>query len=176
MNKAIFLDKDWTLVDNSMYPLVPTDDILPWVIEWLKWINDNTDYLLFIVSNQSFINKWQMTQEETESVFKALSFKLRQNWIKIDWYTYCPHISSEKCDCRKPKTTMVEELARKYNIIIPESFVVWDSLVDQRLAQNLWTKFIAVRNKFTTDPPDFEDTCVTLAIDNFRELIKTNIF
>lgn len=176
MKKAIFLDKDWTLVDNSMYPLIATDDILPWVFEWLKWIKDNTDYLLFIVSNQSFISKWTMIREETEAVFKTLCFKLNQNWIKIEEYVYCPHKSWDNCDCRKPKTFLVDELVKKYWLSLSESFVIWDSCLDQGLAKNLWTKFIAVKNNFTTDPPNFDDESITLIIDNFTQLINSNIF
>ena len=176
MIKAIFFDKDWTLVENNMYPLVPTDDILPFVIEWLKNIK-HLGYKFFIVSNQSFINKWDVSIDEAESVFKTLLFKFRQNWIIFEDYVYCPHISSENCDCRKPWTVLVDALVKKYNIDVKNSFVIWDSDNDFKLALNLWSNFIAVNKKSTTDKPDFSDERIKYVFDDFRwivEILKMN--
>lgn len=156
MNKAIFLDKDWTLVDNSTYPEVPKNDILPWVIEWLKDLK-NTWFLLFIISNQSFINKWQATEEQINKDFEALLNKFETWWVKIDWYYYCPHRWDENCECRKPKTTLVDRLVKEYDIDINQSWVIWDSIQDQELAKNLWCKLIIVKNENTTNLPNSWD-------------------
>lgn len=170
MIKAIFFDKDWTLVENNMYPLVPTDDILPFVIEWLKNI-EHLGYKFFIVSNQSFINKWDISIDEAESVFKTLLFKFRQNWIIFEDYIYCPHMSDEKCVCRKPKTKLVTELVKEYNIDIKNSFVIWDADWDFKLALNLWCEFIAINKDSTTDKPDFNDKRIKYVVDDFRGVV-----
>ena len=168
MNKIIFFDKDGTLVENDMYPLAPTDDILPHVIEWLQWIVKNTDYKLFIVSNQSFIGKWMITQDEAESVFKTLLFKFKQYWIKFEWYTYCPHIEKDDCSCRKPKTKLIDDLIKDYDIDIENSFVVWDSKSDFFLSLNLWMKYIQINKNSTTDKPDYSDPRLKFIVDDFR--------
>ena len=172
MNKAIFFDKDGTLVENNMYPLAPTDDILPHVIEWLQWISKNTDYKLFIVSNQSFVNKWIMSKKEVESVFKTLLFKFRQYWIYFEECVYCPHIKSDNCNCRKPKTLLVDELIKKYDINIKNSFVVWDSKSDFNLALNLDLNYIQINKDSTTDKTDLSDKRLKNIVDDFRWVVE----
>lgn len=169
MQKALFIDKDWTLVSNDIYPLVPTDDILPWVIEWLKWISNNTDYKLFIISNQSFIWKWKISQDLAEAIFKVLIFKLNQQWVRIDWYFYCPHKKEDNCPCRKPKTLLLDPVIKLNDIDLSQSYVIWDSHDDYELSNNLWTKFIHVSNAFTTDTPKTKERLIN--VNSFEEII-----
>ena len=171
MNKAIFFDKDGTLVENNMYPLAPTDDILPYVIEWLQWISQNTDYKLFIVSNQSFIGKWIMSPLEAESVFRTLLFKFKQYGIIFEEYVYCPHTKSDDCNCRKPKTALVDDLVKKYEIDIENSFVVWDSKSDFLLSENLGANYIQINKDSTTDKPDLSDTRLKYIVNDFRGVV-----
>ena len=171
MNKAIFFDKDGTLVENNMYPLAPTDDILPHVIEWLQWISKNTNYKLFIVSNQSFVNKWMMSDFEAESVFKTLLFKFRQYGVNFEEYVYCPHVKNDDCDCRKPKTTLVDDLVNRYDIDVKNSYVIWDSKSDFYLALNLGTNYIQINKNSTTDKPDLSDSRLKYIVDDFRGVV-----
>ena len=107
-NKAAFLDKDGTLVDNSRYPLViPTDGLLVnEVVDGLLYLQER-GYKLFIISNQSWISKGQLTQEQVEKVFQSLITKLQNHGVIISDYYYCPHRKVHNCECKKPKTKLV---------------------------------------------------------------------
>ena len=67
LHKAVFLDKDGTLVDNSGYPeVIPTDKLLAEeVIDGLRYLQEK-GYRLFIVSNQSWISKGRLSQQQVE--------------------------------------------------------------------------------------------------------------
>ena len=79
MKRAVFLDKDGTLVDNSGYPkIIPGHDLLEYnVVEGLRYLKEK-GYKLIIVSNQPWIAKKIMTEEEVENVFRKLNEKLEE--------------------------------------------------------------------------------------------------
>lgn len=128
MNKAFFIDKDGTIVDNSKYPkIIPSDEILEdKVIEGLRYLEEK-DYKLIIISNQPWISKGKMSKDEVEDIFKSLVKKLKDKGIKIEDYFYCPHKNEDECLCRKPKPGMILKAAEKHNIDLEKSFMIGDT-------------------------------------------------
>jgi D-glycero-D-manno-heptose 1,7-bisphosphate phosphatase len=182
MNKAFFLDKDGTLVDNSNYPKkIPTDkklglDFIPSdklleddVIEGLKYIQKK-GYKLFIVSNQPWITKGHLDIKEVESIFQNLVEKLRLQGIFIEEYFYCPHQTSDNCECKKPKPKMIFDAAKKYEINLDESYMVGDMDLDILTGQNAGTKTILV---LTGCGKEFKNIAKpTYILKNLNEIIK----
>lgn len=126
MQKAVFLDKDGTLVDNSQYPkIIPKDKLLGDILEGLKYIQ-NKRYKIFILSNQPWIAKGKMTKNEVEQVFRNITQKLKGKGITIDDYFYCPHQSSDNCKCKKPKNNLIKKAAKKHNINLKHSYIIGD--------------------------------------------------
>jgi D,D-heptose 1,7-bisphosphate phosphatase len=121
-NKAIFLDRDWTLNYDSTYVYKLKDlKILNGVKEWLE-ILKNLWYKLIIVSNQSWIWRWYYTMEDCNNFNKELE---QQLWIKFDDIYICPHLSEENCECRKPKTLFIEKATKKFNLNISQCYMIW---------------------------------------------------
>lgn len=182
MNKAFFIDKDGTLVDNSKCPrTIPTNkklglDVIPSdkllendVLEGLKYIQEK-GYKLFIVSNQSWIAKGHLNTYEVENVFKSLVEKLRLQDIFIEEYLYCPHQSSDNCDCKKPKPKMILDAAKKHEINLKESYFVGDMDLDILTGQNAGTKTILV---LTGRGNDFKDIVKsTYILKNINKIIE----
>jgi histidinol phosphatase-like enzyme len=67
---------------------------------------------------------------------------------RIDAVYYCPHASADRCDCRKPKTGMLERAAREHSLELGRSFVVGDSYGDIELARNVSARSILVRTGY----------------------------
>lgn len=155
-NRAFFLDKDGTLVEASGYPdIIPSDKLLrDHIIKGLKAIQDR-DYHLFIVSNQPWIAKGRLTEEETHTIFKNVTAQLAAENILIKEYTFCPHQSSDNCPCKKPKTLLYEELAKKHSINIKESYFVGDMDADIEAGKKLGGRTILV---LTGEGKRFENT------------------
>lgn len=136
-HKAVFLDKDGTIVDNSMYPdEIPTDKIYPESVEALK-ILKSVGYKLIIVSNQSWIAKGKMTQEQVEDVFQSIIRQYRDKGIKIDDYFYCPHTRHDGCECKKPGTGILEKAIKEHSISIGESYMIGDTYKDAVAGRNM---------------------------------------
>ena len=123
--KAIILDRDGTLIEDRNYAYKIEDlEILSGVIEGLKYLQ--SDFVFFIVTNQSGIGRGYYTVEDFEKFNTHLLEILDKNDIKILKTYYCPHLKEDKCDCRKPKTKYINEIINEFNVDIKESWMVGD--------------------------------------------------
>jgi len=133
MNKAIFLDRDGVLVDNSEHYYIWKSDQLTLVdgaIENLKMLSLK-GFQLFIVSNQGGISRRLYSKEDILKLHRELIRTFKANNIEIAEIAFCPHHPEvEKCLCRKPDSLMLEKLIAKYRIRKEESYMIGDSQSD----------------------------------------------
>jgi len=166
--KAFFIDKDGTIVDNSKYPdVIPTDELLLQDILGGLRLIQNRGYQIFIVSNQSAIAKGRLSFSEVERIFQNIVKKLEKYNIQIRAYVYCPHKSEDNCECKKPKTQLIDKLVELYEIDRGESFVVGDMDKDVFLAKNAGIKSVLVK---TGRGVDFMHTEPDYIISNLNEI------
>jgi histidinol phosphatase-like enzyme len=66
----------------------------------------------------------------------------------LDGVYYCPHGSAESCDCRKPKTGMLERAAREHQLDLARSYVVGDRYGDMELAFRAGCRGVFVRSGY----------------------------
>jgi len=135
--KAIFLDRDGVLINNS-------DHYYVWKDEQLKFVDGIFDnlkllllkgYQLFIVSNQGGISKGLYSKEDILNLHSRLLQTFRNNNIEITEIVFCPHhLEFEKCMCRKPDSIMIEKLLAKYKLNREESWFIGDSHSDMNAA------------------------------------------
>lgn len=169
MRGAFFIDKDGTLVDNSGYPdIIPSDTILEQVVDGLKYIK-NKGYKIIIVSNQPWIAKKRLTIEQVEQTFKSLINKLNEMGVSVDDYFYCPHQTSDNCECKKPKPKLVLEAAEKHNIDLNDSFFIGDMDADILLGKNLGIKTVLV---LTGMGRNFQNVGADYVLNNINEIQK----
>lgn len=151
MKKAIFLDRDGTIIEEKNYLSKKEDvKILEYAIDGLKLLQDS-GYMLFIVSNQSGVARGYFSEETVNEINNYLKELLALHKIVIDEISYCPHLKTGKinfykqdCDCRKPKTGMIMNLVKKYDIDLSKSYIIGDKMSDLELAKNCNCKGIIV--------------------------------
>ena len=142
-NKAIFLDRDWTINHDGWY-LHKIEDVK--VLSWAKeWLNKLTDlwYKLIIITNQSWIWRWYYTLDDCNKFNEELE---RQLWLKFDWIYTCPHSPDDNCECRKPKTLLIEKAIKKFNLDIYKCFFVWDKESDIQTGINAGCKTVLIND------------------------------
>jgi D-glycero-D-manno-heptose 1,7-bisphosphate phosphatase len=146
-NKAIFLDRDGLINDNSIaYYIHKKEDfkINPGVIKCLKAFFDK-GYILIIITNQGGIARKEYNNSDVELLNEFLNQTLKKEGIKITEIYHCPHHSSvSKCLCRKPASLLFEKAMAKYNIDKAQSFMIGDSERDIVAAENAGIKGIKV--------------------------------
>ena len=146
MNKAIFLDKDGTIVDDAGSPYqIPSDKLLLNDVEdGLRYLHQQ-GYLLFLISNQGWIAQKRLTIQQVEGYFQNIVSQLRAKSIPITAYYFCPHVTKDNCECRKPKPFFVLQAAKKYNIDLSNSYFIGDTDKDIETGKNAGTKTILVK-------------------------------
>jgi D-glycero-D-manno-heptose 1,7-bisphosphate phosphatase len=145
MNKAIFLDRDGTVIKEK--PGVYLGD--PAKVRLYKntfaafKLFKKAGYKIFIVSNQSGIGRGYF-DEKTVKATNDRMLKLLKPAANIDDIAYCPHAPQENCSCRKPAPEMGLKLIRKYNINPEKSFMIGDKKSDIDFGKNIGAKTILV--------------------------------
>lgn len=145
-----FLDRDGTLIHEPQDGLVRPEGfrVLPNVIEGLKSLKAQ-GYALVMITNQSFLgsSKRQQCFEDTQ---KMLFAALRAEGLVFDFVFLCPHSEEECCNCRKPKTGMVDAFLRTHEIDKARSIVVGDrESADGGFAKAIGVKFLKMESNGT---------------------------
>ncbi len=60
-----------------------------------------------------------------------------------DWFI-CPHDSGDNCNCRKPKTGLLEQAREKYDLNLEECYVIGDRWSDMAAGGKMGCKLILV--------------------------------
>ncbi|MCX7990969.1 MAG: HAD-IIIA family hydrolase [Proteobacteria bacterium] len=144
MRKIVFLDRDGTICEDSDY----LDDFRKMKIFSFSYdalaIIKNKGYEIYVITNQSGVAKGKFSLEEAENQKKFVLAYFNREKKLIEDYLYCPHHKegvvekfSFECNCRKPKTGMIEKINTLSEIDRKNSYVVGDKLIDIELAVNL---------------------------------------
>jgi len=137
--KAVFLDKDGTLIEDKNY-LNSFDDlvVLPHVKETLSRLKE-TGYKLIGITNQSGIARGIVD----ESFVKESNLYLEKE-LGIDHFYYCPHHPDEHCACRKPEPMLILRARIKHSVNLKKSFVIGDKESDVQCAANVGAQGVII--------------------------------
>jgi D-glycero-D-manno-heptose 1,7-bisphosphate phosphatase len=135
--KAVFLDKDGTLIPDVPYNVNPEFITLAeGVVEGLQLLK-SAGYIFIVISNQAGVARGYFEMEDLELVKQKLDILLRPSGIEIAQYYFCPHHPEGKlppyaiaCDCRKPKPGMILQALKDLDISAEQSWMVGDILND----------------------------------------------
>jgi D-glycero-D-manno-heptose 1,7-bisphosphate phosphatase len=89
---------------------------------------------VIVVTNQSGVARGYFPESLVQQVNERMQRELAAVGARLDGVYYCPHGSADNCECRKPKTGMLEQAAREHTIDLGRSFVVGDRYADMELA------------------------------------------
>lgn len=130
MNKAIFLDRDGTLNVEKNY-LYKTEDFefISGMPEAIKRWNE-LGYKVIVVTNQAGVARGYYTEDDVVNLHIYINDLLMKSGAHIDAFYYCPHHPiygigkyKRECNCRKPKTGMLEQAIADFDIDITKSFL-----------------------------------------------------
>lgn len=149
MNKAIFFDRDGTL--NVDLDYLCDFEKFQWIdgaVEAIKFLNDN-NYLVIVVTNQSGVARGFFTEDDVKIFHNQMNEELKKFDAHIDEFYYCPHhpqgvIVKYKidCECRKPKSKMIEDACKKFNIDKSKSLMIGDKIRDVECGENAGVRSI----------------------------------
>ncbi len=144
--KAIFLDRDGTLIVDTGYPNDPeTVTLIDGAGEAMRAFQQ-AGYLLVVISNQSGIGRGKITPDEAEQVYKRFADLFAKEQVQFDGVYHCPHAPDEDCNCRKPKTGMIDQAVQELDIDVAQSYTIGDKLSDVQTGIKAGTKTILFRD------------------------------
>lgn len=136
MHKALFLDRDGTLVHRKDYPRRPEDLILfDGIGPALKSFQD-ADWKLVVVTNQGGVALGYFTAIDLLMMHEYLAQSLAAFGVRLDGIYDCPHhprsrtASLQVCECRKPKPGMLRDAAIAHAIDLAQSWMLGDMASD----------------------------------------------
>jgi len=156
--KAVFLDKDGTLIEDKPYNVNPDCiQLLPGVSEGLNLLQAQ-GYQLIVVTNQSGIARGFFTEQDLFRVRNKLEELLSSAGIVLSDFYYCPHHPQGQigqyaidCSCRKPQPGMFYRAALEHNIDLSSSWMVGDILHDVEAGNRAGCKTVLIDNQHETE-------------------------
>jgi len=151
LNKAVFLDRDGTINEEMGYiNHLSRFHILEGVFDAIKLLK-HAGFKVIVITNQSGLGRGYFNEDLLNSVHEYLLEEIAKHGTQLDQIYHCPHHPVEgkglykvDCQCRKPKTGMIEKAQREYSIDLKKSFYIGDSYTDIKLAKNVKIKSILV--------------------------------
>ena len=129
--KMIILDRDGVInFDSPEFIKSPAEWLpIPGALEAIARLNQ-AGYRVVIASNQSGIARELFDMNILNAIHQKLHACAQQVGGSIDAIFFCPHAAIDNCDCRKPKSGMFEEIAKRFKISLKGVPNVGDSLRD----------------------------------------------
>ena len=148
-NKAAFLDRDGTIVEDQNYKNDHSKiKILKDAIKGLL-ILKKLKFKLIIVTNQSGIAKKIITKNKVNIFNKKLRDILKKHKIIISKIYVCPHSVDESCKCRKPKGKFASLAKKTFNLNLKNSIVIGDKITDKLFGKKYNIKGYLLNKKTT---------------------------
>ena len=149
---AFFLDRDGVLTVEKGYVTKMEDlEIFPYVADCIEKIHA-AGYRAIIISNQSAIGRGYMSEEVLQ---RMNQYMLRETGA--DAIYYCPHwynpeaelsLYNIECNCRKPKTGMLEQAVREHHLTLEDSCFIGDRETDIVVGKTMGIKTVFVKSGY----------------------------
>ncbi len=161
MNKAVFLDRDGTLiVDKGYCSNLKELVLMDGVVEGLRELN-KAGYKLIIITNQSGIARGLYSEKDLQHFHEGFIKILSNYSVEIAAIYYCPHLQGgsvkqydKLCNCRKPQTGLFYRAAKELDIDFSSSYAIGNEARDCAICYETQCKgFIIGSSNVESDDP-----------------------
>ncbi len=160
MNKGVFLDRDGTVNEEVGYLTdIGKLRLIKGAGAAIKRLNE-AGYTVVLVTNQSGVARGYFPEALVHEAHARLREMLQHDGARIDAVYYCPHHPKAgnshytvDCDCRKPRTGLIDRAVKELDIDTRHSYMVGDKWSDVELGQRAGVHAILVMSGFAPDDP-----------------------
>lgn len=145
--KVLFLDRDGTLVEEPADEQVDALEkirFVPGVFAALSQLQ-SAGYRLVMVTNQDGLGTNSFPTPTFEAPQRFIVEAFASQGIHFDEVFVCPHRRDQGCDCRKPKTALVERWVTEQRVDLGASAMIGDRDSDLEFGRNLGVRALRLR-------------------------------
>lgn len=126
--KLIILDRDGVINQDSDEFIKSPEEWIP-IPGSLKAISRlyRNGYRVVVITNQSGIARGLFDIDELNRMHTRMIQEVQEAGGQIDSILFCPHGPDDRCNCRKPKIGMFEELAERLQVKLNGVIAIGDS-------------------------------------------------
>ncbi len=140
MKKILFIDRDGTLIFeppedrqvDRLDKLAFEEGVIPALLALQR-----SGYRLVMVTNQDGLGSPRFPQEAFETPHRLMMQVFTSQGVHFDEVLICPHLPEAHCECRKPKTKLLQAYLDDATWARDASYVIGDRETDMQLAANL---------------------------------------
>jgi D-glycero-D-manno-heptose 1,7-bisphosphate phosphatase len=139
-NKAVFLDRDGTLIEDKDYLSQPGHVvILPGVPEALRRLI-KAHFKLVIVTNQSGVGRGFFSLADVEKVHNHLIAEFRRHGVHFERIYVAPEAPDQASRGRKPSPQFLFDARDELGLDLQRSYMIGDKLIDLACGWNAGLK------------------------------------
>jgi D-glycero-D-manno-heptose 1,7-bisphosphate phosphatase len=170
MKRFVILDRDGTIIEEKNYLSDPSQVVLlPNASQGLKQML-SLGLGLVIATNQSGIGRGYFDRATADRVhMRMLELLLLEGvQLDIDAIFVCPHVPDENCECRKPKTKLVQDAATKFGFLPAQSFMIGDKPCDIDLGKAVGATTFLVKTGYGASYAKKPDVQASYVVDDLK--------
>ena len=133
--KLVILDRDGVInYDSDSFIKSPAEwRPVPGSLEAIAGLN-HAGYHVVLATNQSGVGRGLFEVSTLNAIHDRMHRALAQIGGRIDAIFFCPHAHDAGCNCRKPRSGLLDEIASRFNVDLKGVPSVGDSLRDLEAA------------------------------------------
>ena len=140
MNRAVFLDRDGTLIEDKDYLYRPDQVVIfPGAGSALRRLR-GAGFKLFLVTNQSGVGRGYFTLADVDRVHEHLRHALGLEGVEFEKIYLAPEAPEEPSRGRKPSPQFLFDARAEFGLALEESYMVGDKLIDLECGWNAGVK------------------------------------
>ena len=139
-NRAVFLDRDGVLIEDTGYPSDPDAiSLLPGVSAGLRRLQA-AGWRLVVVSNQSGVARGKFDLARLDQIHDRLRALLKDEGVELDALYFCPHHPAGiapfnvPCHHRKPEAGMLRSASVELGLDLAQCWMIGDKESDVQAA------------------------------------------
>src|ERR1019366_1423410 len=140
MKRAVFLDRDGTIIEERNYlRRVEEVVIFPGTAAALVRLH-SAGFKLFIVSNQSGVGRGYFTLADVEKVNEHLLSELRRGGVHFERVYIAPEAPDAPSRGRKPSPQFLLDARDEFGVDLAQSYMIGDKRIDLECGWNAGVK------------------------------------
>lgn len=158
---VVFLDRDGVISAEKGYVLSLEDFfIFPYAKECITAIHEY-GYKAIVITNQSAVGRGILRLEVLEQMNEYLLMQ-----TGVDAIYYCPHWNGDnggiknkfqvECNCRKPKTGLIEQALLDWEITLEGSYFIGDRASDIEIGKKMGLTTILVESGYGSKKLEYD--------------------